>query len=72
MKLIKRLSHDAKELKDAILGWDIFRCRDYSNIDGIIDNIADIKNVKPIFGYTLILAANLKDRKFFKRLFIRT
>jgi hypothetical protein len=72
MKLIKRLSHDAKELKDAILGWDIFRCRDYSNVDGVIDKLSDIRGIKPIFGYTLILAANLKDRKFFKRLFIRT
>jgi hypothetical protein len=72
MKLLTRLKHDAKVLEDSIFGWDIFRCRDYSNLDGMIDNINDARNVKPIFGYTLILAANIKGHKLFKRLFIKT
>jgi hypothetical protein len=72
MKFIKRLSHDARVLEDAILGWDIFRCRDYSNIDGAMENLSDVRKVKPIFGYTIIFAVNIKGLKLFGRLFIRT
>lgn len=71
MKLITRLKHDAKEMNDSIFGWDIFRCRDYSNIDGKVDSFSSLQDIKPIFGYTIILALNLKGRKFLKRLFIR-
>jgi hypothetical protein len=59
-------------MKDAIFGWDIFRCRDYSNVDGAVDNLSDLRKVKPIFGYTIILAIKLKGLELFKRLFIKT
>lgn len=72
MKLLVRLPHTAKKMEDSIFGWDIFRCRDYSNVDGMINDLSDLRRAKPIFGYTIILAANLKDYKFFKRVFVRT
>ena len=74
MKLITRLPHTAKEMNNSIFGWDIFRCRDYSNLDGMVENLSDVKNVKSIFGYTIIIAINLKvvRLKFFKRMFLRT
>ena len=75
MKFITRLNHNDKEMSDAIFGWDIFRCRDYGNMDGIVDKpieVSELRKLKPIFGYTVILACNLKAVKFFKRLFLRT
>lgn len=75
MQLIKRLPHDAREMENAIIGWDIFRCRDYKEIDKMATEIAsleDMQKIKPILGYTVILAFNIKYLKFFKRLFIRT
>jgi len=75
MKFIKRLPHEATEMKDAIFGWDIFWCRDYGNVDGMFKRGEDgggyIPNVPGIFGYTIILAVNLWSCRFIKRLFIR-
>lgn len=78
MKFIKRLKHDAREMTDAIFGWDIFRCRDYSDLDGRVESGIDGRVYVPtnsksaIYGYTIILALNIKGRRFFKRLFIKT
>ena len=75
MQFIKRLAHDAKKLEDAIFGWDIFRCRDYSSIDRMSNDVStasEVRNAKRIFGYTIVFAANIKGLKFFKRLFIKT
>jgi hypothetical protein len=75
MKLITRLPHDAKVMEDSIFGWDIFRCRDYGNIDGVINkpmDFSEVSKMKAIFGYTIIFAINIKGLKFFKRLFVRT
>lgn len=75
MKLVKRLSHTAKEMNDSIFGWDIFRCRDYAALDRSIDepiDFSEISKLDPVFGYTIIFAVNLKVIKLFKRLFIKT
>lgn len=72
MRLITRLKHDAREMTDSVFGWDIFRCMDYDNIDRSVESFSDLQNIKPIFGYTVILALNIKGLKLFNRLFIKT
>jgi len=74
MKFITRLKNDAVKMENSILGWNIFRCRDYSNIDGVMENLSDVRKIKPIFGYVIIFAVNIKGLKLklFMRLFIRT
>ena len=72
---IKRLEHSAKEMDGAILGWDIFRCRDYDGLDGMANQsmqMDDFRKLKPILGYTIIIAFNFKRIKFLKRFFLRT
>jgi hypothetical protein len=73
MKFIKRLEHTAHECKDAIIGWDIFRCADYSTIDSAGSdefNKINIGGLRPIYGRTIIFALNLGKLKFFKRWFL--
>lgn len=70
MKIITRLPHTAKEMTNSIFGWDIFRCRDYTNVDRAGDDISVVLETKPVLGYTIILALNLGSRHFFKRIFI--
>lgn len=73
MQLIKRLKHDAIKMTDARIGWDIFRCGDYSVADSMAGegymNPQAIKS-KIRIGYTVIFAVNLGPIKFLKRLFI--
>ena len=74
MKLIKRLKHTDTEMTDAIIGWDWFRCGDYSVADAIISsgerNFSKMRSAIKI-GHTLIIALNLGPIKFFKRSFIK-
>jgi hypothetical protein len=75
MKIIKRLNHTDTFMVGSIMGWDIFWCRDYSNVDGKTERGIDGKTYMPdtpaIYGYTIILALNLGSIRFFKRLFIK-
>ncbi len=63
MEIIKRLSHDATAMVDAYLGWDIFKCADYSKVDRGEANV-------PEPGHTIVIAVNIGPIKFFKRLFV--
>ncbi len=65
MKIIKRLNHQDVVMKDAIFGWDIFKCGDYS----AIDRTGELAPV-PI-GYAIILAINIGKFRLFKRSFIK-
>jgi hypothetical protein len=55
-KIIQRLGHMSQSC-ESLIGWDIFRCRDYAVVD------------KAVYGYTIILAIK---GLLFKRFFIKT
>jgi hypothetical protein len=73
MKIIKRLDHTAQEMPDnAVIGWDVFRCRDYKEIDRIASQGGEIGDMAAgLYGYTVIAGLNLKVVKTLKRFFIR-
>jgi len=73
MKLFKKLERTAREMTDAVIGFDVFRCADYSAVDGAPAKHTNVNAIRSqlIMGYTIILAANIGKTKFFKRLFIR-
>lgn len=62
-------------MTDAILGWDFFRCADYSVVDSMVSNSSSYPTLEAAksklkIGHTIIFAVNLGPIKLFKRLFI--